>query len=404
MEFSERIRTMQASPIRKLIPYADAAKKKGKTVFHLNIGQPDIVTPPGFLEAIRNFSQEVIAYSNSQGSKELIDAICNYYKGYDMDFEKEHVIVTNGGSEALLFSMMAICDPGDEVMIPEPFYANYNAFASSINVKIAPITTKAEEGFHLPPKEEIKKLIKPETKAILLSNPGNPTGVIYTTDEMNMIADLALENELYIITDEVYREFVYDDLEYTSFGHLERVQDRVIIIDSVSKRYSACGARIGCIVSKNSDLMAQIMKLAQGRLCVPTLEQVGATALYNTPVSYLKDVNKEYQKRRDILYSKLKEMPGVICDEPKGAFYVVAKLPVDDAEKFVVWMLKEFDVDNETVMLAPAQGFYASEGLGKNEARLAYVLKEANLKKAMDILKAGLDAYPGKVEAATTSV
>ncbi len=404
MEFSERIKTMQASPIRKLIPYADAAKEKGKTVFHLNIGQPDIVTPPGFLEAIRNFSQEVIAYSNSQGNKELIDAIRNYYKSYDMDFEKEHVIVTNGGSEALLFSMMAICDPGDEVMIPEPFYANYNAFASSINVKIAPITTKAEEGFHLPPKEEIKKLIKPDTKAILLSNPGNPTGVIYTTDEMNMIADLALENDLYIITDEVYREFVYDDLEYTSFGHLERVQDRVIIIDSVSKRYSACGARIGCIVSKNSDLMAQIMKLAQGRLCVPTLEQVGATALYNTPVSYLKDVNKEYQKRRDILYSKLKEMPGVICDEPKGAFYVVAKLPVDDAEKFVVWMLKEFDVDNETVMMAPAQGFYASEGLGKNEARLAYVLKEDNLKKAMDILKAGLEAYPGKVEAATTSV
>lgn len=404
MEFSERIRTMQASPIRKLIPYADDAKEKGKTVFHLNIGQPDIETPPGFLEAIRNFSQEVIAYSNSQGSKELIDAIRNYYKGYDMDFEKEHVIVTNGGSEALLFSMMAICDPGDEVMIPEPFYANYNAFASSINVKIAPITTKAEEGFHLPPKEEIKKLIKPGTKAILLSNPGNPTGVIYTTDEMNMIADLALENDLYIITDEVYREFVYDDLEYTSFGHLEKVQDRVIIIDSVSKRYSACGARIGCIVSKNSDLMAQIMKLAQGRLCVPTLEQVGATALYNTPVSYLKDVNKEYQKRRDILYSKLKEMPGVICDEPKGAFYVVAKLPVDDAEKFVVWMLKEFDVDNETVMMAPAQGFYASEGLGKNEARLAYVLKEENLKKAMDILKAGLEAYPGKIEAATTSV
>lgn len=404
MQFSKRITSMQASPIRKLIPYADAAKADGKTVFHLNIGQPDIVTPPGFLEAIRNFSQDVIAYSNSQGSQELIDAIRNYYKGYNMDFKKEHVLVTNGGSEALLFSLMAICDPDDEIMIPEPFYANYNAFGSSVNVKVKPITTKAEEGFHLPPKGEIQKLITPRTRAILLSNPGNPTGVIYTTDEINMIAELALENDIYIIADEVYREFVYDDLEYTSFGHIGKIEDRVIIVDSVSKRYSACGARIGCIVSKNSDLMAQMLKLAQGRLCVPTLEQVGATALYSTPVSYLKDVNKEYQKRRDILYSKLKEMPGVICDEPKGAFYVVAKLPVDDAEKFVIWMLRDFDVNNETVMMAPAQGFYASEGLGKNEVRLAYVLKEENLKKAMDILKAGLEAYPGKVEGVTTSV
>lgn len=403
MKFSQRIQSMQASPIRKLIPYADAAKSEGKKVYHLNIGQPDIKTPPGFLEAIRDFSQEVIAYSTSHGSLELIDAMRNYYKSYNMDFSRENILVTNGGSEALLFSFMAICDPGDEILIPEPFYANYNAFGASVNVKIEPITTKAEEGFHLPPVDEIRKKITPRTRAILISNPGNPTGVIYTTDEMKMLSDLALESELYIIADEVYREFVYDDLEYTSFGNLEEISDRVILVDSVSKRYSACGARIGCIVSRNTDLMAQIMKLAQGRLCVPTLEQVGAAALYNTPVSYLKDVNKEYQKRRDILYSKLKEMPGVICDEPKGAFYVVAKLPVDDAEKFVIWMLQHFDVDGETVMMAPAAGFYATKDLGKNEVRLAYVLNQDNLSKAMDILKTGLETYPGRVEAAATS-
>ena len=318
--------------------------------------------------------------------------------------KEENVLITNGGSEALLFSFMALCDPGDEILIPEPFYANYNAFASCVNVKIIPITTKAEEGFHLPPKAEIEKLLTPKTKAILVSNPGNPTGVIYTTDEMEMLADLAVDNDMFIVADEVYREFVYDGLDYTSFGNIKRIEDRVIIIDSVSKRFSACGARIGCITSKNMDLMAQVMKLAQGRLCVPTLEQVGAAALYTTPVSYLEDVNKEYQSRRDILYAALKGMPGVVCDEPKGAFYVVAKLPVDDAEKFVIWMLRDFDLEGETVMMAPAEGFYATPGLGKNEARLAYVLKKEDLSKAMDILKAGLEAYPGRVQAATTSI
>jgi len=392
---------MQSSPIRKLVPYAEAAKAEGKKIYHLNIGQPDIKTPIGFLDSIKKFAEDVIAYSTSHGSYELIDAMIGYYKGYNMNFERKNIIVTNGGSEALSFAFMAICDPEDEILVPEPFYANYNAFGSSVSVKMLPITTKAEKGFHLPPKEEILKKITSRTKGILLSNPGNPTGVIYTSEEMEMIADIAMEKELFIIADEVYREFVYDGLKYTSFGNIVRVEDRVIIVDSISKRYSACGARIGCIISKNDELMAQVMKLAQGRLCVPTLEQVGAVELYKTPASYLEEVNKEYQSRRDILYSKLREMPGVICDEPKGAFYVVAKLPVDDAEKFVIWMLQEFHVNKETVMMAPAEGFYATPGLGKDEVRLAYVLKKEDLAKAMDILKAGLEAYPGRIKTAS---
>jgi aspartate aminotransferase len=392
---------MQSSPIRKLVPYAEAAKAEGKKIYHLNIGQPDIKTPIGFLDSIKKFAEDVIAYSTSHGSYELIDAMIGYYKGYNMNFERKNIIVTNGGSEALSFAFMAICDPEDEILVPEPFYANYNAFGSSVSVKMLPITTKAEKGFHLPPKEEILKKITSRTKGILLSNPGNPTGVIYTSEEMEMIADIAMEKELFIIADEVYREFVYDGLKYTSFGNIVRVEDRVIIVDSISKRYSACGARIGCIISKNDELMAQVMKLAQGRLCVPTLEQVGAVELYKTPASYLEEVNREYQSRRDILYSKLREMPGVICDEPKGAFYVVAKLPVDDAEKFVIWMLQEFHVNKETVMMAPAEGFYATPGLGRDEVRLAYVLKKEDLAKAMDILKVGLEAYPGRIKTAS---
>ncbi len=400
MNFSKRITAMQSSPIRKLVPYAEAAKAAGKKIYHLNIGQPDIKTPTGFLDSIKNFAEDVIAYSTSHGSYELIDAMISYYKGFDMTLERKNLIVTNGGSEALSFALKALCDPEDEILVPEPFYANYNAFASSVNVRLVPITTKAREGFHLPAKGEILKKVTSRTKGILFSNPGNPTGVIYTKDEIEMIADIALEKNIFVIADEVYREFVYDDLKYTSFGNIKRIEDRVIIVDSISKRYSACGARIGCFLSKNDELMAQVMKLAQGRLCVPTLEQVGAVALYKTPKSYLDEVKKEYQGRRDILYSKMKQMPGVICEEPKGAFYVVANLPVDDAEKFVIWMLKDFHVNNETVMMAPAEGFYATPGLGKNEVRLAYVLKKEDLVKAMDIFKAGLEAYPGRIKSA----
>lgn len=391
--FSNRVTAMQASPIRKLVPFATAAKADGVKVYHLNIGQPDIKTPRGFFDAVKNFDDEVLEYAVSQGIPELIEALQDYYKTYNMHFDKDELLITNGGSEALLFAMMATCDPGDKLLIPEPFYTNYNGFGQCVNVGVAPITTKAENGFHLPSKEEILSKIDDKVKAILLSNPGNPTGAIYSKEELEMIAEIAIEKDLWIISDEVYREFVYDGLEYTSFGNLKQVEDRVIIIDSVSKRYSACGARIGSIASKNKELIAQIMKLCQGRLCVPTLEQIGAVELYKTPVSYFKEVNDEYRKRRDVLYSELMKVDGVICEKPTGAFYIVAKLPVDNAEDFVKWMLTEFRVDNETVMATPAEGFYATPGLGRDEIRLAYILKEEDLRKAAKILKEGLEAY-----------
>ena len=391
--FSNRVTAMRASPIRKLVPFATAAKADGDKVYNLNIGQPDIKTPRGFFDAVKNFDDEVLEYAVSQGIPELIEALQDYYKTYDMHFDKDELLITNGGSEALLFAMMATCDPGDKLLIPEPFYTNYNGFGQCVNVGVAPITTKAENGFHLPSKEEILSKIDDKVKAILLSNPGNPTGAIYSKEELEMIAEIAIEKDLWIISDEVYREFVYDGLEYTSFGNLKQVEDRVIIIDSVSKRYSACGARIGSIASKNKELIAQIMKLCQGRLCVPTLEQIGAVELYKTPVSYFKEVNDEYRKRRDVLYSELMKVDGVICEKPTGAFYIVAKLPVDNAEDFVKWMLTEFRVDNETVMATPAEGFYATPGLGIDEIRLAYILKEEDLRKAAKILKEGLEAY-----------
>jgi aspartate aminotransferase len=398
MKFSSRITDMQASPVRKLVPFATEAKARGTKVYHLNIGQPDIKTPEGFFNAVKNYQEEVLEYALSQGIPELIDSMREYYKTYNMDYDKDEILIMNGGSEALLFAMIATCDPGDNMLAPEPFYTNYNGFGDAVNVGIKPITTKAEDGFHLPSKEEIVSRIDEKTRAILLSNPGNPTGVVYTDKEIQMIADIAKENNLWIIADEVYREFVYDGLEYTSFGNVKEIEDRVLIIDSVSKRYSACGARIGSIASKNKDLMAQILKLCQGRLCVPTLEQVGAVELYKTPVSYFKEVNEEYKSRRDVLYKGLMEIPGVICEKPTGAFYVVAKLPIKDAEKFVIWMLKDFNLDGETVMMSPAEGFYATEGLGKDEVRLAYVLNKEDLAKSMEVLKAGLEKYLAEVE------
>ena len=396
MELSKRIVGMQESPIRKLVPFAQKAKSEGKKVYHLNIGQPDIETPSSFMEAVKQFDEKVLAYTLSQGIPELINAIKDYYHGYGMDFEEDEILITNGGSEAILFSLIAVADANDEVLVPEPFYTNYNGFSSAVNVNVAPITCRAEDGFHLPAKKAIEELIKPKTKAILLSNPGNPTGVVYSKEEILMLAELAKEYDLFIIADEVYREFVYDDLNYTSFGHIADIQDRVILVDSVSKRYSACGARIGSVASKNKELMKQILKLCQGRLCVPTLEQMGATELYQTSSSYLEEVNKEYAKRRDIVFEALNDMPGVMCKKPNGAFYVVAKLPVDDAEKFVIWMLSEFEDERETVMLAPAEGFYATKGLGKDEVRLAYILNRDELKRSMEILKKALKAYPGK--------
>lgn len=393
MRYSERITTMQSSPIRKLAHIASSAKAKGIKIYHLNIGQPDIKTPKVFFEAVKNFNNEVLEYAVSPGLPELISSLQQYYTTYNMDFESDEILVTNGGSEALLFALMATCNPKDNILVPEPFYSNYNGFSQSINVNITPITTKAEEGFHLPSKEKIQSLITSKTKVILISNPGNPTGTVYTKKELYMISEIAKENDLWIISDEVYREFVYDGLEYTSFGNIKEVEDRVIIIDSVSKRYSACGARIGSIASKDKTLIAEILKLCQGRLCVSALDQVGSVELYNTPSSYFTEVNNEYKNRRDVLYNELIKVKGVICKKPAGAFYIVAKLPIENAEDFVIWMLTDFNKDGETVMACPAEDFYATPGLGRDEIRLAYVLKEDDLHKAVIILKEGLEKY-----------
>jgi aspartate aminotransferase len=383
---------MQSSPIRKLVPIANEAKAKGIKVYHLNIGQPDIQTPKGFFDAVKNFDSEVLEYAVSQGLPELITSLQNYYTTYDMHFESDEILVTNGGSEALLFTMLTICDEGNNILVPEPFYSNYFNFSKSVGVNVNPITTLAENGFHLPTKEEIVSKINDKTKAILFSNPGNPTGVVYTKEELEMIADIAEEYNLWIIADEVYREFVYEG-EYVSIGTIEKVKDRVIIVDSVSKRYSACGARIGSLASKNKSFMEGILKLCQARLSVPTLEQVGAIELYKTDNSYLKEVNEEYRERRDVLYNELIKVPGVICEKPSGAFYIVAKLPVKDADHFTKWLLSDFDINGETVMPCPAEGFYQTSGLGVNEIRLAYVLNTDDLQKAAILLKEGLETY-----------
>ena len=393
MKVSNRIASMQASPVRKLVPYAQKAKKQGKHVYHLNIGQPDIETPSVFMEAINGYDTNVIKYSFSQGEPVLIDSIRDYFARDGIFFEEDDILITNGGSEGVTFATIAICDPGDEILVPEPFYTNYNGFTGEVNVNIVPITTKASEGFHLPNKEEIVALITPKTKAILFSNPGNPTGTVLRLDEMEMLAEIAREHDLYLISDEVYRGMAFDGLESRSMASIKGIDDRLVVLESVSKRYSACGARIGAICSKNKQLTTNVLKLCQARLCVATLEQIGAAALYQLPQSYINSIRDEYQARRDIVFSTLKEIPGVTLEEPKGAFYMVVKLPVDDAESFIVWMLEHFDVNGETIMLAPAEGFYATAGLGKDEARIAYVLNTNDMKRAMHILKLGLEAY-----------
>lgn len=393
MKLSERVKNMQASPVRKLVPFALKAKAKGIKVYHLNIGQPDIETPKVFIDAINQYDTSVIKYSFSQGEPILIQSIIDYFKRDNMHYEEDDILITNGGSEALTFTTIAICNPGDEILIPEPFYTNYNGFTSEVNVNLVPVTTKAETGFRLPSKEEFVKKITPKTKAILFSNPGNPTGVVLTKKEMNMLKEIAIENDLFLISDEVYRKLAFDGLTSYSMGELEGLDDRLIIIDSVSKRFSACGARIGAIISKNKTLTKNIMKLCQARLCVATLEQVGAAALYQLPLTYTDGIKGIYQKRRDIVFETLKDIAGVVCKKPQGAFYVVAKLPIEDAEDFCLWLLNDFNLDNETVMLAPAGGFYGTPGLGKDEVRIAYVLNEEEMERSMDILKVALIKY-----------
>ena len=396
MKVSNRALEMQFSPIRKLVPFAEAAKKQGKKVFHLNIGQPDIETPKEFFDAVRNFDEKVLEYAFSQGLPETLESFSNYYKSLGINYEKDDILITNGGSEALFFAFVAVCDYGDEVLVPEPFYTNYNGFSQSAGAKVVPIPTSAADGFKLPSIEVFESKINSKTKAIMLSNPGNPTGAVYGMDDMEKVKQLALKHDLFVISDEVYKEMVYDGLKFTSFAQIEGIEDRVILTDSISKRYSACGARIGCIASKNKEVMANVMKLCQGRLCVATIEQVGAAALAKVPAKYMEDVVEEYQKRRDVVYNALKEIDGVVCEKPTGAFYIMAKLPVENAENFAKWLLTDFDLDGETVMVAPGEGFYATPGRGVDEIRMSYVLKEESLKKAMFILGEALKAYNKK--------
>jgi aspartate aminotransferase len=393
MKLSERILSLKTSPVRKLLPYADLARAKGTKIIHLNIGQPDIETPKAFYEAINSYDEKVLKYAHSAGKKELIKEISNYFKRMGFKFTEEEILVTFGGSEALLFVLITLCDVGDEILIPEPYYANYNSFFDMLQIKVKPIRTKPETGFHLPGKEEIRKSISSKTKAIMFSNPGNPTGTVYTREEMNELAEIAKEYNLFIISDEVYREFTYGENKAISFAAFSEISENVIIIDSISKRYSACGARIGCIVSKNRQFIACIYKLCQARLAVSTLEMVGAEALYRIPENYFDEVKEQYENRRNVLYKELKKIEDVCVSEPEGAFYTIVGLPVENAEEFAIWLLKDFDLEGETIMVTPAEGFYATEGLGKNEIRISYAISEEKLKKAVEILKKGLEIY-----------
>lgn len=393
MELSSKVLSMQHSPIRKFNPVAQKAKDAGKKVYHLNIGQPDIETPPCFMEAIRNFDENVIAYAESGGVTMLQDAISDYFKDYQMEFGRENIIITNGGSEALSMIFISLLNPGDEVLIPEPFYTNYHTFATMADGVVVPITTTPEEGYHYADAEKIEAVITPKTKAICCISPGNPTGNVLTLDEMKLIGEVAKKHDLWIIADEVYREFAYDNREVTSFGMIKELEDRVILVDSVSKRFSACGARIGCIATKNKELLDNLMKIAQGRLCSPTVEQIGAAALYKLPKSYYDEVRAEYEERRDVVYEELMKIPGVVCRKPGGAFYLTAKLPVDDVEKFLMFLLTEFDDNGETVMFAPAEGFYATPGLGREEMRIAYVLNKKDMARGVELIRLGIEAY-----------
>jgi aspartate aminotransferase len=397
VRLSSRAVEMPASPIRRLVPYADRARARGIKVYHLNIGQPDIETPVEMMNGYRNVDIKVLSYGPSQGLKEYIAALVEYYRGVGINLKTPDVIVTTGGSEAISFALDAVADAGDEVIVPEPFYTNYAGFAATACVKLVPVTCLAETGFALPPKEEFRKVITKKTRAIIYSSPGNPTGAVYTQAEIGMLAELALEHGLYVIGDEAYREFIYDDeTEHVSIMNVPGIEDRAIMVDSVSKRYSACGARVGCVVSRNAALMAAILKFGQARLCPPTVDQLAAMAAVNVPGSYFKEVRREYQCRRDLVCEAIAKIPGAVCRKPKGAFYVVAKLPIRDGEEFAVFMLDSFHQNKETVMVAPADGFYATPGRGKDEVRIAYVLNCPDLDRAMKILAAGVEAYNGR--------
>jgi aspartate aminotransferase len=393
MKLSNRAKEIQASPIRKLMPFANKAKEQETNIYHLNIGQPDIETPKEMRDVYRKYDDTVLAYGPSQGLDVYRKNLVKYYGRHNIKIDVDDIIVTTAGSEALVFALLVTCNPGDEVIVPEPFYTNYNGFANMTGVKIVPLTTYAEDGFNLPENEKIEALITDKTAAIMICNPGNPTGTVFPKSEIQRVADIAIKNDLYIISDEVYREFVYDGTSHTSILEIEGLEDKAVMVDSISKRYSACGARIGCIISKNTKLMSATLKFAQARLCPPTIDQLAANACIDIEEEYFTNIIAEYDKRRNIVFEELQKIDGIICKKPKGAFYIIAKLPIKNAEHFATWMLTDFRVDNETVMFAPAEGFYATEGLGKNEVRLAYILNEEKLRKAMKIFRAGLKEY-----------
>lgn len=388
---------MPASPIRKLVPYAEKAKKAGKTVYHLNIGQPDIETPQVALDAIRNFDHKVIEYSHSAGFESYRTKLAETYRKGGLPVNTEDIIITTGGSEALIFGFMTTCNPGDEVIIPEPFYANYNGFAVTAGLTVVPVTSTIETGFALPPVSEIEAKITAKTKAIVICNPGNPTGYLYSKEELEQLRDIVKKHDLFLFADEVYREFCYDGAQPFSVLNLEGIENNVIMIDSVSKRYSMCGARIGAMVSKNKEVMDAALKFGQARLSPPTVDQVASEAALNTPQSYFDDVVSEYVQRRNIMVDGLNSIRGVFCPKPSGAFYCVAKFPVDNAEKFCQWLLEEFEYEGQTVMMAPANGFYSTPGAGLQEARIAYVLNQDSLKKAVVCLEKALEIYPGTI-------
>ena len=395
-KISERGLNMPESPIRKLVPFAEKAKSKGVGVIHLNIGQPDIETPKVALDAVKNITMEVYEYSHSAGNESYRIGLAKYYDKISPGITHENVMVTTGGSEALAFAFTACLNLGDEVIIPEPFYANYNGFAEATGVTVVPISSSIESGFALPKIEEFEKNITSKTKAILICNPGNPTGYLYSQEELNKLRDIVKKHDLYLFADEVYREFCYDGKEHHSLLNLEGIEDNVVVVDSVSKRYSMCGVRIGAMISRNNAVMTTALKLAQARLSPPLLGQIAGEAALQTPNSYFEKVSKEYVERRDILVDGLNSIEGVFCPKPGGAFYAVAQLPVSDSDKFCQWMLEEFEFEGETVMMAPASGFYSTPGKGKNEVRLAYVLEKDKLRKAVRCLAEGLKAYPNK--------
>ena len=395
-QLSKKADLMPASPIRKLVPFAEEAQKRGVKIYHLNIGQPDIETPDEYWTAVKNFDNKVLEYSHSAGNERYRRKLATYYQRYDIDVDYSDIIVTTGGSEALLFGLYSCLNPGDEIIIPEPFYTNYNAFAVTAGIHIKPITSTIENGFALPSIDEFEKLITPKTKAIMICNPNNPTGYLYSKEELEQLRLLVLKYDIFLFADEVYREMVYDGQKHYSILTLEGLEQHAVVLDSISKRYSACGARIGAIVSKNKQLIDSALRFGQSRLCPPTLDQAGAEAAIEVSSSYFENVLEEYVSRRDLLVEALNKMDGVSCPMPGGAFYTTVKLPIDDADIFCQWILESFEYKKQTVMMAPAPGFYATKGLGKKEVRIAYVLKKEDLMNAMECLEVALKEYPGR--------